>query len=125
MSSQEASQKNRVIDLDVDIGADAVDYKFVFPAPFYRTTMRLNLNPLSAIANQESLSGLETEMRKLEGLVQEIVDEMTYLQRREEKFTNTNGTNSLHIPHTNTDIYPLQNRHGIAYSTLRCLPYSP
>ena len=30
-------------------------------------------------------------MRKLEGLVKEIVDEMTYLKRREERFTNTNG----------------------------------
>jgi hypothetical protein len=45
---------------------------------------------LSAIANQESLSGLETEMRKLEGLVKEVVDEMNYLKKREERFTNTN-----------------------------------
>jgi len=45
----------------------------------------------SAIANQESLSGLETEMRKLEGVVKEIVDEMTYLKKREERFTGTNG----------------------------------
>ena len=28
--SQDAPKKTRVIDLDVDIGADAVDYKFVF-----------------------------------------------------------------------------------------------
>lgn len=46
----------------------------------------------SAIANQESLSGLETEMRKLEGLVKEVVDEMNYLKKREERFTNTNCT---------------------------------
>ena len=45
----------------------------------------------SAIANQESLSGLETEMRKLEGIVKEVVDEMTYLRKREERFTKTNG----------------------------------
>jgi hypothetical protein len=45
----------------------------------------------SAIANQESLSGLETEMRKLEGIVKEIVDEMDYLKKREERFQNTNG----------------------------------
>ncbi|RPD54919.1 hypothetical protein L226DRAFT_487598 [Lentinus tigrinus ALCF2SS1-7] len=61
---------SRVIDLDVDIGADAVDY--------------------NAIANQESLSGLETEMRKLEGVVKEIVDEMEYLKTREERFQSTN-----------------------------------
>lgn len=45
---------------------------------------------LSAIANQESLSALETEMRKLEGLVKEVVDEMNYLKTREQKFTDTN-----------------------------------
>ena len=46
----------------------------------------------SAIANQESLSALETEMRKLEGLVKEVVDEMGYLKKREERFTDTNCT---------------------------------
>ncbi|KAH9941886.1 emp24/gp25L/p24 family/GOLD-domain-containing protein [Epithele typhae] len=66
---------SRVIDLDIDIGADAVDY--------------------NAIANQESLSGLETEMRKLEGIVKEITDEMEYLKTREERFQTTNvSTNS-------------------------------
>ena len=45
----------------------------------------------SAIAAQESLSGLETEMRKLEGIVKEIVDEMDYLKKREERFSSTNG----------------------------------
>lgn len=46
----------------------------------------------SAIANQESLSGLETEMRKLEGVVKEIVDELDYLKAREERFQSTNRT---------------------------------
>jgi hypothetical protein len=45
----------------------------------------------SAIANQESLSGLETEMRKLEGIVKEVADEMDYLKLREERFSQTNG----------------------------------
>jgi hypothetical protein len=45
----------------------------------------------SAIANQESLSILEVEMRKLETVVREIVDEMGYLQRREMKMRDTNG----------------------------------
>ncbi|KAI0821908.1 emp24/gp25L/p24 family/GOLD-domain-containing protein [Trametes gibbosa] len=67
--------RSRVIDLDVDIGADAVDY--------------------NAIANQESLSALETEMRKLEGVVKEIVDELEYLKTREQRFQDTNmSTNS-------------------------------
>lgn len=51
----------------------------------------------SAIANQESLSGLETEMRKLEGVVKEIVDEMEYLKKREERFQSTNSTSSVLI----------------------------
>ncbi|KAJ4473131.1 emp24/gp25L/p24 family/GOLD-domain-containing protein [Lentinula aciculospora] len=68
--SEKAAKAARIIDLDVDIGADAVDY--------------------NAIANQESLSGLETEMRKLEGIVKEIVDEMGYLKKRELRFTDTN-----------------------------------
>lgn len=45
----------------------------------------------SAIANQESLSGLETEMRKLEAVVQEITDEFGYLKRREMRMRDTNG----------------------------------
>jgi hypothetical protein len=47
----------------------------------------------SAIANQESLSGLETEMRKLEGIVKEISEELNYLKGREERFSSTNGAN--------------------------------
>ncbi|KAJ7037795.1 emp24/gp25L/p24 family/GOLD-domain-containing protein [Mycena alexandri] len=70
ISSEKATKMMRIIDLDVDIGAEAVDY--------------------NAIANQESLSGLETEMRKLEGVVKEIVDEMGYLKKREERFADTN-----------------------------------
>ncbi len=46
---------------------------------------------VSAIANQESLSALETEMRKLEGVVKEIVDELGYLKKREERFQVTNS----------------------------------
>ncbi|KAG1903172.1 emp24/gp25L/p24 family/GOLD-domain-containing protein, partial [Suillus fuscotomentosus] len=65
-----ARNMSRTVDLDIDIGADAVDY--------------------NAIANQESLSGLETEMRKLEGVVKEIVDELEYLKKREERFSDTN-----------------------------------
>ncbi|KAK4700380.1 hypothetical protein P7C70_g5869, partial [Phenoliferia sp. Uapishka_3] len=66
-----AWQHVRSVDLDVDIGADAVDY--------------------NAIAKQESLSGLEVEMRKLEGVVKEIVDELNYLKRREARMRDTNA----------------------------------
>ncbi|CEQ39137.1 SPOSA6832_00649, partial [Sporobolomyces salmonicolor] len=70
-SRNTAPQYVRLIDLDVDIGADAVDY--------------------NAIAKQESLSGLEVEMRKLEGVVKEIVEELNYLKRREARMRDTNG----------------------------------
>ncbi|KAF9788237.1 emp24/gp25L/p24 family/GOLD-domain-containing protein, partial [Thelephora terrestris] len=73
----QVKDKFRTIDLDVDIGADAIDY--------------------NAIANQESLSGLETEMRRLEGLVKEIVDEMGYLKKREERFANTNVSTNQRV----------------------------
>lgn len=75
MQESQAPKYVRSIDLDVDIGADAVDY--------------------NAIAKQESLSGLEVEMRKLEGVVKEIVDELNYLKRREARMRDTNGELAL------------------------------
>jgi hypothetical protein len=45
----------------------------------------------AAIAQKESLSGIETEMRKIETSIREIVDEMDYLKRRETRFRDTNG----------------------------------
>lgn len=36
-------------------------------------------------------------MRKLEGLTKEIVDELGYLKKREERFTDTNRTCTVHI----------------------------
>ena len=76
--------------MDIDIGADAVDYKYVVSCFFLGTHCHLRFFFFSAIANQESLSALETEMRKLEGLVKEVVDEMGYLKTREQRFTDTN-----------------------------------
>lgn len=35
-------------------------------------------------------------MRKLEGLVKEIVDEMGYLKKREERFADTNRASTIH-----------------------------
>ncbi|KAL7008151.1 vesicle coat component [Cystobasidiomycetes sp. EMM_F5] len=67
----------RAIDLDIDIGADAVDY--------------------NAIAKAESLSGLEVEMRKLEGVVKEIVDELNYLKKREARMRDTNESTNERV----------------------------
>ena len=37
-------------------------------------------------------------MRKLEGVVKEILDEMEYLRGREERFQATNSASSRHLP---------------------------
>jgi len=74
---KKGTQYLRIIDLDVDIGADAIDY--------------------NAIANQDGLSALEVEMRKLEGVVKEVVDELGYLKERETRFTNTNESTNVRV----------------------------
>lgn len=58
------------IDLDVQLGGEAIDY--------------------NAIANQESLSGMETELRKLAEIADEILDEMEYMKLREQRLSTTN-----------------------------------
>ncbi|WFD34642.1 vesicle coat component [Malassezia cuniculi] len=61
-----------IVDLDVQLGGDAVDY--------------------NAIANQESLSGMETELRKLLTVADEILEQMDYMKRREMRMTKTNDS---------------------------------
>ncbi|CAG8736257.1 15228_t:CDS:2, partial [Acaulospora morrowiae] len=63
-------QYHRTIELDVDIGAEAIDYNQLIKA--------------------EALKPMEAELRKLEEVVQEIVDEMDYLRRREARMRDTN-----------------------------------
>lgn len=65
------------IDLDIDIGAEAVDY--------------------NAIANQESLSEVETELRKLDNEVVEIFNQMDYLKRREQRMRSTDESTNLRV----------------------------
>lgn len=67
-----ADTLSAIVDLDVQLGGEAVDY--------------------NAIANQESLSGMETELRKLLTVTDEILEEMDYLKRREVRLAQTNGT---------------------------------
>ena len=68
--------RSRVIDLDIDIGVNAIDYKYVHALWFQQACAQQTLRLCGAIANQESLSGLETERRKLEGVIKEILNEM-------------------------------------------------
>lgn len=50
-----------------------------------------------APSNTESLSGLEVEMRKLEGVVKEIVEELNYLKRREARMRDTNESTNERV----------------------------
>ncbi|KAK4464010.1 putative endoplasmic reticulum vesicle protein 25 precursor [Cladorrhinum samala] len=65
----------RHVELDIDIGADAKDW--------------------AAIQATEKLKPVETELRRIEEMVSEIVSEMEYLRLREQKLRDTNeSTNS-------------------------------
>ena len=61
----------RSIDLDVDVGAETIDEE--------------------QLAKEEKLAPLEAELKKLEQVVAEIVDEMDYLRKREARMRDTNG----------------------------------
>ncbi len=61
----------RKVGLDIRTGVDAKDY--------------------SEIATKENLSKMELEMRKIEDGVSDILKDLKYLRRREEKMRNTNG----------------------------------
>ncbi|KAL9598443.1 MAG: hypothetical protein Q9219_004479 [cf. Caloplaca sp. 3 TL-2023] len=67
----------RHIELDIDIGADARDW--------------------SAIQAQEKLKPVETELRRIEELVGEIVIEMDYLRTREQKLRDTNESTNERV----------------------------
>jgi hypothetical protein len=59
------------VEVDMNIGAEAMDYKL--------------------LAKSEKLDPLELELRKLEKVVQEILEEMNYLKTREALMRDTNG----------------------------------
>ncbi|KAL8702450.1 MAG: hypothetical protein Q9201_004374 [Fulgogasparrea decipioides] len=67
----------RHVELDIDIGADARDW--------------------SAIQAQEKLKPVETELRRVEELVGEIVTEMDYLRTREQKLRDTNESTNERV----------------------------
>ena len=68
---------SRHVELDIDIGADARDW--------------------SAIQAQEKLKPVETELRRIEELVGEIVGEMDYLRSREQKLRDTNESTNERV----------------------------
>ncbi|RFU74407.1 endoplasmic reticulum vesicle 25 [Trichoderma arundinaceum] len=67
----------RVIELDIDIGADAKDW--------------------SAIQATEKLKPVEAELRRIEELTAEVVHEMEYLRQREQKLRDTNESTNNRV----------------------------
>lgn len=72
---------SRTIDVDFEIGSETYDY--------------------AKLAEQEKLKPMEVELRKLEDLVKDILENMDHLKSREEKMRNTNGKDQ------GTDRWPL------------------
>lgn len=67
----------RHVELDIDIGADAKDW--------------------SAVQATEKLKPVETELRRIEEMVAEIVAEMDYLRTREQKLRDTNESTNTRV----------------------------
>ncbi|EHK44986.1 uncharacterized protein TrAtP1_003183 [Trichoderma atroviride] len=70
-------QNLRVVELDIDIGADAKDW--------------------SAIQATEKLKPVEAELRRIEELTGEIVREMEFLRSREQKLRDTNESTNNRV----------------------------
>lgn len=75
--SASTQNPSRHIELDIDIGADARDW--------------------SAIQAAEKLKPVETELRRIEETVNEIVQEMEYLRVREQKLRDTNESTNERV----------------------------
>jgi p24 family protein delta-1 len=67
----------RHVELDIDIGADARDW--------------------SAVQAAEKLKPVETDLRRIEEMVGEIVKEMEYLRTREQKLRDTNESTNERV----------------------------
>ncbi|KAK7739216.1 vesicle coat component [Cytospora paraplurivora] len=75
--SKNLPDPTRHIELDVDIGADAKDW--------------------SAIQATEKLKPVEADLRRMEEMVAEIVDEMDYLRSREQRLRDTNESTNNRV----------------------------
>ncbi|KAL3461004.1 WD40-repeat-containing domain protein [Aspergillus heterothallicus] len=76
-SRRAVANPHRAIELDIDIGADARDW--------------------SSIQAQEKLKPVETDLRRVEEIVAEIVNEMEYLRAREQKLRDTNESTNERV----------------------------
>lgn len=68
---------SRHVELDVDIGADALDW--------------------SAIQKNEKLQPMEADLRRIESTLQEVVNEMEYLKQREQRLRDTNESTNERV----------------------------
>ncbi|GAM82667.1 hypothetical protein ANO11243_006490 [Dothideomycetidae sp. 11243] len=76
-NSQGLQNPHRHVELDIDIGADAKDW--------------------SAIQAGEKLKPVEADLRRMEEVVQEIVEEMEFLKLREQKLRDTNESTNERV----------------------------
>ncbi|KAG0256445.1 vesicle coat component [Mortierella polycephala] len=67
----------RIVDIDFDVGAETIDY--------------------AKLAETEKLRPMELELRKLEDLVGDILENMEHLQEREKKMRNTNESTNERV----------------------------
>jgi hypothetical protein len=77
LSAKGVAHPSRHVELDIDIGADAKDW--------------------SAVQATEKLKPVETELRRIEEMVAEIVAEMDYLRTREQKLRDTNESTNTRV----------------------------
>lgn len=68
---------SRHVELDIDIGADAMDW--------------------SAIQKAEKLQPMEAELRRIESSLGEVVDKMDYLKVREQRLRDTNESTNERV----------------------------
>ncbi|KAJ5779647.1 WD40-repeat-containing domain protein [Penicillium paradoxum] len=77
MGHNSIANPSRPIELDVDIGADARDW--------------------NSIQSQEKLKPVETDLRRIEEMVADIVTEMEYLRAREQRLRDTNESTNERV----------------------------
>ncbi|PSK60686.1 endoplasmic reticulum vesicle protein [Elsinoe australis] len=76
-SAHVVMEPSRHVELDIDIGADAKDW--------------------SAIQAGEKLKPVEADLRRMEELVAEVVEELEYLKIREQKLRDTNESTNERV----------------------------
>ncbi|KAF9169231.1 vesicle coat component [Mortierella sp. AD011] len=72
----------RTVDIDFDIGSETIDYEL--------------------LAKQEKLKPMEVELRKLEDMIKDILENMEHLQAREERMRNTNESTNERVKYFST-----------------------